>query len=1251
MSQRVLTTDIGNLRGFSTNSSFLRSPNVAERALNINRQPDETTGPRRGYQCKVSDIGGMGTSTYDNPETGEIETITLNDDGLLYKLLKKQIFLYYDGRRTGVITNATQANPAEITSAAHGLPTGTIVTIRNVGGMIELNNQSYTITNTGVNTFTLNGVDSTGFSPYTSGGEWIISFTENRWLTFTIFTDPRYLSTNPGWSIGAWSITPWGAPSGESITAGILVNQAAQINGNQASVNIITVHFGHELAAGDVVRFQDSSGTLHQKNITAAAATTVTVDGTPVTVSNNAYINQYFDILFRKGFDVVAPYLISTFISTITNATNGIFGLEIAANGDTSYAAAFIPIVEPTVINSETVYTLEYCYWQQVNKTVLVTFPGTANPTFQNSADFENASFAVFDDKLYIANGLDFPQKYDGQTVYLAGMPMGVRPTTAQAGGAGKLASGNYLYAVTYEQVDNLGASAEGAISETTLQVVSAGPANVNVTVANIAAGTGWNTNGSVAVGGLATVYGPDSEGFLYHRISVLNSPHTMKIGDTAFYRDTVIAMKNGASASDENTFLVDAGHGVEVGDIVTFLRMTSNDTLVRVVTAVTATSITVDGPPESVADNAAFSTNKANKVFGNIAIANGTQNDVTTINVVAGHSVQINDIASFIDSQDRVQRRTVTATAAGTITISGIGINIENLTLITTETIRNNQIEVRRQSGSTTGATLGANAPISNNLKINIWRTIQDGSLLYLLTTLPNNSISGATQTFLDTIKAGQTTGEITDATQANPAVITSEAHGLRTAAQLFIKDVLGMVELNNRNYTITVVTDDTFSLNGVDSTGYTAYSAGGIWELILGGENELGIPFPDPIRLPDPPPISKYLLTYGNQLLYAGGERGNPDNSDNVFFSEGNQPESVPAATNFFTVPSADDDITGLGIAGTSLIVFKQKSAHPVIGDLLTSQFQVTTLSAGNNIGCTAHATIQPVGSLLYFLHTNGLYAITENQFYPTDAFGDPVAISDPIEDIFRRSNFLPQTKYVLKRAVGINYTKDDQYLLFLPAEDVQTTQRTANANSVLLCYDYQGKNWYSWENMNAAGGMFVVDDDLYFHERRFSGLVGNTANLYKQHRNYRLTDYADHTSALRSIWRSSWLDLGLPEVRKKFVRCMLLINRVSDLLQFNNPQMTFRSYVDRIEGLAHTIANITTVNQEMNAAWSISPWGWGRFGGYQDTFSRINLRAGTVSKSIQVEIELVGIDTAYNLAGFQIEAVGDFRKTFVR
>ncbi|MCF1193345.1 hypothetical protein LRR18_17280, partial [Mangrovimonas sp. AS39] len=53
------------------------------------------------------------------------------------------------------------------------LSTGDIVTISGVVGMGELNGNTYTITVTSVNTFTLDGVDATGFDPYISDGEWI----------------------------------------------------------------------------------------------------------------------------------------------------------------------------------------------------------------------------------------------------------------------------------------------------------------------------------------------------------------------------------------------------------------------------------------------------------------------------------------------------------------------------------------------------------------------------------------------------------------------------------------------------------------------------------------------------------------------------------------------------------------------------------------------------------------------------------------------------------------------------------------------------------------------------------------------------------------------------------------------------------------------------------------------------------------------------------------------------------------------
>ena len=306
---------------------------------------------------------------------------------------------------------------------------------------------------------------------------------------------------------------------------------------------------------------------------------------------------------------------------------------------------------------------------------------------------------------------------------------------------------------------------------------------------------------------------------------------------------------------------------------------------------------------------------------------------------------------------------------------------------------------------------------------------------------------------------------------------------------------------------------------------------------------------------------------------------------------------------------------------------------------------------IAQGTNIGCVANASIASVGTLMYFLHTNGVYAITENQLFPTDAFGNPIPVSLAIDALFRQTNYLPWTKYVLKRATAVNYTKDNQYLLFLPCEDSQTTIRTANINSLLLCYDYQGKNWFPWDNINAAGGIFVIDDELYFQERRFSRVDGNTANLYKQHRFYRLVDHADHAGAQMCEWISSWEDLGQPEVRKKFCRCVLLLDRVSELLQYNNPILEFSSYLNRLPNLKSTIVSLTQTDNIRNSSWSNSSWGWNYWSGYQDSFITINLKQGTVAKSIQVGFSIKGINMDLRLAGFQLEAIPENRKSVLR
>jgi hypothetical protein len=78
-----------------------------------------------------------------------------------------------------------------------------------------------------------------------------------------------------------------------------------------------------------------------------------------------------------------------------------------------------------------------------------------------------------------------------------------------------------------------------------------------------------------------------------------------------------------------------------------------------------------------------------------------------------------------------------------------------------------------------------------------------------------------------------------ITGATAANPVVITSNNHGLQTGGKARITGVVGMTEINNLTFTVTRVDANTYSLDGIDGTGYTAYSSGGTWTGYIGGAN----------------------------------------------------------------------------------------------------------------------------------------------------------------------------------------------------------------------------------------------------------------------------------------------------------------------------------------------------------------------------------------------------------------------------
>lgn len=103
------------------------------------------------------------------------------------------IYFYVDTSGTSLtrnitISNATQSNPCIITTSVnHNLINGQQIQVYDIAGMTDLNNGSYFVTVIDPQNISLNGVDSTNFGAYVSGG--FVSVQDKCRLQIDIITD------------------------------------------------------------------------------------------------------------------------------------------------------------------------------------------------------------------------------------------------------------------------------------------------------------------------------------------------------------------------------------------------------------------------------------------------------------------------------------------------------------------------------------------------------------------------------------------------------------------------------------------------------------------------------------------------------------------------------------------------------------------------------------------------------------------------------------------------------------------------------------------------------------------------------------------------------------------------------------------------------------------------------------------------------------------------------------------------------
>lgn len=193
------------------------------------------------------------------------------------------------------ITAITKANPAQVTSTAHGRTTGDWVQVFGVGGMTQVNGTFVQCTVVDANNLTLNGTDSTGFSVYTAGGT-----------------------------------LSWGQSIGANSSTAVATNDIWVLNSVTAEDGLPITCFPNgaiSIAVGTITRRQSFTGNAYSVSGQALiGANTVYFQNTPPIAPQGSSVNR---ALFLPANQVITPVNIATIATDLQNdpLTVGITGL------------------------------------------------------------------------------------------------------------------------------------------------------------------------------------------------------------------------------------------------------------------------------------------------------------------------------------------------------------------------------------------------------------------------------------------------------------------------------------------------------------------------------------------------------------------------------------------------------------------------------------------------------------------------------------------------------------------------------------------------------------------------------------------------------------------------------------------------------------------------------------------------------------------------------------------------------------
>ncbi len=387
--------------------------------------------------------------------------------------------------------------------------------------------------------------------------------------------------------------------------------------------------------------------------------------------------------------------------------------------------------------------------------------------------------------------------------------------------------------------------------------------------------------------------------------------------------------------------------------------------------------------------------------------------------------------------------------------------------------------------------------------------------------------------------------------------------------------------------------------------------------------------------------PPFCSTISKFGDVLVASGATK----DPNTVYFSERDNVENFPPATNSFIVPH---NVTGHGDSGGALAVFGEDAITTVTGDLPEANFRAETIST--TVGCLSHASIKRVNeSEVFFLSKKGPYRLIGGRnLLPVGVWQGGGAAESRLEPYFideyksfdqTTGRYLYKPKFSMAVAevipeekiyiVSIPWTTDfkphhnspyplDNAIVGDSAYPAGQAPVITRCMSDTWVYDIGKDCWLPvWRGMDFSAGISYHDGKLWGATMLGAAYAESLLfTLTKKKEQYNYLDYGLVTqSAITSEVLTNWESLGEPDLWKKFLWMTLSSVGSRESSSFTVSLTTYPNYDTAL--VAHTTATLDFSSK---------------------TWKRVKLKSGKMN-SIQMSMSNATANETFAISGWEL------------